>query len=161
MNKTIFNLLLSLFAVLLIVSCKDDEPTLAEQLVGTWNSHIIDYMCTDSDGDTDEIDFDLSDGNCITEDDVEVCITNTIVVNSNGTYTNTSELVINGESDGPSTTDGTWVLDGNNLTLTEIDSGEEVIVDGTVSVAGDLMTQMITSINEDTCSGSIIYKKAS
>jgi len=118
---------LFLFA-LLLTSC---GKSLADDVIGTWNAKsTVNTNCTDP---SDNGSFTFDDMGCTSFFGIETCLSfeiteaggfNTITTATNGTDSNTE------------TEPGTYVLDGDNVTITV----DGVVSTGTVSIDGDLMT---------------------
>lgn len=158
MKKTILNYIVPFFAVLLMVSCGDDE-SLTDQLVGTWDIQSINYACTDANGEVETVSIGGADGPCLTEDGSEVCFVASVIISAGGTYTNSNDITVDGVSTGASSGNGTWTLDGSNLSICDIEDGVESCTVGSVSVNGDTMTQTVDSIDGESCPGTAVYKR--
>jgi len=162
--------LTNLFFIMLTVllfSCggDDDDPA-----VGTWQlSSIVTTGCSDP---TENVSLQLDDDGCITEQDITICLLQTLEFNDNGTLDfdfsidipGSEELGIDAddlglEFDGIVGSDdgaGTWTSISDNV-IEICSDGECNQID--ISINGDNMTLTNSDAEDDDCMSRLVYKK--
>lgn len=152
--KNVLILLLLGMVGITFSSCGDDEPTLADQILGTWNlESVVATGCTDS---SDNLNFDFGTSGCTTFMDVEICTNGTYTFTDSGTFRtggsiSAQERILEDLSAG-----GTYTVEGSTVTIC-VDSSDDCN-DATVTITGSQMTVRTTD-DDSGCSVTQTYFK--
>lgn len=150
-NLTYFFFVISL-CCLALVSCGDDEPTFADELVGTWN--LLSITATGCDDPSDNLDFDFGTSGCTTFMGAEICTNGTYTFTSGGTYRTGGSISSGSQILVDLSAGGTYTVDGNSVTI--CDDADSDCGTATVTIANDRMTVVTT---DDGCTATQVYFK--
>ncbi len=159
LNNFRFLLVLSLFA-LPFTSCSSDDDSdddnnnnNSSSIVGNWNvTRIITANCDDP---SDDSDLNLADEPCIEFFGIEVCTEIEMTFTSGGDLSFTSMVTTTGYGTETDTEEGTYSVDGNNITICDEDGDCDT---GTYSISGNTLN-LSYSDPSDGCDSDITANK--
>lgn len=152
--KNLTYLLFLAFLSIAITSCGDDEPTLEEQIIGTWN--LLSLTTSGCDDPSDNLDLDFGTSGCATIMGEELCTNATYTFTSGGAFRTGGSISAGSQILLDLSGGGTFTVEGNMVTI--CDEVDDECDTATVTVVDDRMTVRTTS-SDDNCSGTQVYFK--